>query len=75
MADGDITLTTSHGEVTMPLAQALTMGEACEKLEDPVWHFNECGCCISVHERADNTKGYVINAQGEGFWEDSNGAS
>jgi uncharacterized Zn finger protein len=41
-----------------------------ERGQSPVWHFNECGCCVSVHDdREEVHSGAVINQQGEVFWE------
>jgi hypothetical protein len=63
-----VTLRTEHGEVRMTLPQALEMGRVFECFVDPVWHPNECGCCIAVHERGDGTRGYIVGADGESDW-------
>jgi len=61
-----ITFDTPHGEMTLPQAQVIRMGRALKELDDaglhPVWHVNECGCCVSVHG-TDNA-GWVIGDDG-----------
>jgi hypothetical protein len=36
----------------------------------PVWHFNDCGCCVCVHEDVPRVHaGYIVNRSGDAFWE------
>lgn len=65
MGEIRVTIDLPTGEsVELPLAQALTLADVLGKFDRAVWHFNECGCCISVHERGDGTSGYVIDRHG-----------
>lgn len=69
MSEARITMHTPEGrEVSLPLAQALAIGEACRDFADPVWHFNECGCCVSVHARDTHWRGYIIGPDGGMDW-------
>jgi hypothetical protein len=65
-----IRLPTEHGEVRVTVAQMFEVGRLCALLDDPVWHSNECGCCVAVHERADSHRGYVVGADGGSDWVD-----
>lgn len=56
------------GNVRIPLVQALEISRVLGDFDDPVWHLNDCGCCISVHERDDDTRGYIVGADGESDW-------
>jgi hypothetical protein len=44
-----------------------------ERGREVVWHFNHCGCCVSVHDAADVggsvVEGYIVNRQGDATWE------
>jgi hypothetical protein len=61
-------------EESMTVAQAITIASFIEAMKekglDPIWHFNLCGCCVSVHENVSGDKvtgGWVINRDGEAF--------
>jgi hypothetical protein len=64
-----VVLTTSTGEVvSMPEKQVLALHDHLSEFTDPVWHFNECGCCVSVHEGEHAHAGYVIGSDGGCDW-------
>jgi hypothetical protein len=69
MSRARVTMHTADGrEITLPLVQALALGRLAQDFDDPVWHRNDCGCCVSVHERDDDTRGYIIGADGKNDW-------
>jgi hypothetical protein len=46
----------------LPFSQALALGRRLQALRGEChWHFNECGCCVTVHGPAD---AWVIDAGG-----------
>lgn len=49
---------------TMPLVQAFSIVKVMEKegVDNCHWHFNECGCCVSVHG---SDCAYVIGPDGD----------
>jgi hypothetical protein len=54
--------------------QALRVADCVRQLRaenvTPVWHFNHCGCCVSVHADVEHVEyGYIVNRHGEAFWE------
>jgi hypothetical protein len=52
------------------IAVARCMRELVAERLNPVWHFNTCGCCVTVHDDVKPVEyGYVINQRGEAFWE------
>lgn len=69
MSDLRLTMHTPEGrEVSLPFAQAVAIAEACRDFAEPVWHFNDCGCCVSVHDRREHHRGYVIGPDGGADW-------
>lgn len=55
-------------------AQSKTVGYLLAKMgregANPVWHFNNCGCCVSVHDTPGPIEfGYIVNRAGQSFWE------
>lgn len=64
MVDFSPKLTTSDG-VELPLVQALAIAEILGRELGSTWHMNECGCCACVHPPGDNTKGWIVNADGD----------
>jgi hypothetical protein len=69
MRERIVVVNTSTGEsVTMPEAQVLALAAHVPEFTDPVWHFNECGCCVSLHEREHPHAGYVIGSDGGCDW-------
>jgi hypothetical protein len=68
MNDTIVHVPVGDGEVAMPLLQALAIAQCCQDFTDPVWHFNECGCCVSVHERGDTGSGYIVGNDGTYDW-------
>jgi hypothetical protein len=55
-------------DVKLPLVQAVALADLMEAFEEPVWHFNDCGCCISLHEHANSHEGFVIGPDGWADW-------
>jgi hypothetical protein len=62
---GTVSITLPTGE-TLPLAQALALSQLTKELEEEGgkthWHFNNCGCCVSLHG---SDCSYVISDDGE----------
>jgi hypothetical protein len=64
-----ITFHTPDGDVTMPVAQAESL-QACARVlleagDSPTWHFNECGCCIAVHENVEHpSTAFIVGRDG-----------
>jgi hypothetical protein len=54
--------------VSMSEKQLLALHEHAPEFNDPVWHFNACGCCVSLHENENPHAGYVIDGDGECDW-------
>ena len=54
--------------IVLPRAQAFAIHRLARDMRDPAWHFNECGCCVSLHERHDHHRGYVIGPDGGADW-------
>lgn len=74
MSELNVTIETPHGPVTLPFAQVAAMGDALRDLRargaEPVtWHFNECGCCVSVH--GGDGAGWVIGQDGGADWHEA----
>jgi hypothetical protein len=65
-----LTIPTADGQkIELPVAQALAVAEALLEFKRPVWHVNDCGCCVSVHENEKPvTGGYVIGRDGGADW-------
>ena len=66
---GEMFITINPGterEVELPFMQAMALGRALKEFDGPaVWHFNQCGCCIIVHEHVEHPAwGYLIGADG-----------
>jgi len=67
MSSLNITIPTPHGDVTLPFEQFITLGKYLDQIraegKQPVWHPNDCGCCVSVHPEGEHS-GWVIGADG-----------
>jgi hypothetical protein len=66
-----LAIPTGDGYELIPLAQAVSVMEAVKRLraagvENVIWHWNACRCCISVHEVGAHCPGvgYVIGRDG-----------
>lgn len=69
-----VTIPTPHGDVTLTISQATSMGKCIEYLrfqgKEAVWHPADCGCCIIVHEDGVEPchAGFVIGQDGGYDW-------
>ena len=64
-----VTFHTADGvEVELTADQTIALADRLDEFDDPVWHVNACGCCVSVHNRDDGHRGYVIGRDGEADW-------
>jgi len=65
------TITLPNG-ITLPMAQAFGMGDVFTELGDEKkhWHFNECGCCLTVHGM---TRSAIVNSDGDITWYEGRG--
>ena len=68
MSDVWVRLPTEHGEARVTVAQMFEVGRLFGQFDDPVWHTNECGCCVAVHERGDGSRGYLVGSDGVSEW-------
>ena len=73
MTDETITVRHLHGDVTLPVEQALAVASCLRTLRDAgkaaTWHVNRCRCCVTVHEMVPHPSGgYVIGKDGEFEW-------
>jgi hypothetical protein len=68
MSEVWVRLPNDGGEVCVTVAQMFEVGRRFEEFTDPVWHVNQCGCCVVVHERGDSHRGYLIGADGGSDW-------
>jgi hypothetical protein len=55
----DLKIKVEGGELTLP--QAVELARLIRELDHSHWHFNECGCCVSLHGR---DCAYVIGPDG-----------
>ena len=55
-------------QAKVPLVQVLALADLLGLFEDPVWHLNDCGCCLSVHERDNHYEGFVVGPDGWADW-------
>ena len=53
------------GGVEMTIAQAVVVAQLVSENPGGTWHMNECGCCACVHPPGDNTRGWVVGADGD----------
>jgi DNA-directed RNA polymerase subunit E'/Rpb7 len=66
MSDTFITVKIGNSRfVRLTLIQASITADLMQEFEHPVWHLNHCGCCVTVHDADDNTRGYIIGQDGE----------
>jgi hypothetical protein len=73
MSPLEVTFDTPYGKKTLPFEQLMALHSIMEAMRadglKPVWHPNECSCCISVHDNVEHpTGGYVIGPDGEYDW-------
>ena len=64
-----VTIAVGDGqEVKVPLIQVMALHDLMKLFVEPVWHLNDCGCCIAVHEHANHHEGFVIGPDGMADW-------
>jgi len=57
----DLTIKLPDGD-ELSLPQAVTLARLIEEMERSHWHFNRCGCCVTLHG---SDCAYVINRDGD----------
>jgi hypothetical protein len=65
-------MTEPHLTPLQLIAVDVCVRELRDKGQAPVWHWNACKCCVSVHDNVatdDVHYGYIVNRRGERFWE------
>lgn len=70
----DMLITINPGEPNeykLPFMQAMELGRRLAEFKNPMWHWNDCQCCITVHEDLDGEddhakvdRAYIIDSNG-----------
>jgi hypothetical protein len=52
------------GEVMLPWVQVDELHRLALTYPGSTWHMNDCGCCACLHPGGDESRGWIVNADG-----------